>query len=372
MTAEEGLRVGQEVEVEVGKVAHGGHFVARHEGQVLFVRHALPGELVKAKITRTRKRHAFADAVTILRAAPERVVAPCKYAGPGGCGGCDFQHVELETQRAFKQQVIEEQLQRLAGIDLRVPVVAIPGDEAGLRWRTRMRYVELPDGGRGLRQYHSHQVVEIDDCLIARSDAREPTKGTVRETVTHDGVTHEFRVDGRGFWQVHRGAPTALVAAVIEGAQPKPGETCWDLYAGVGLFSAFMADAVGLDGLVVSVEQDATASRHARANLVGLPQVSVHCGSTRTVLARGLPAPDVVVLDPPRSGAGREVVDLVCAARPRIVVLVACDPAAFARDASYFNTHGYLLERAQGMDLFPMTHHVECVALLTRAGSDLR
>lgn len=74
----------------------------------------------------------------------------------------------------------------------------------------------------------------------------------------------------------------------------------------------------------------------------------------------------------PRSGAGREVVDLVCAARPRIVVLVACDPAAFARDASYFNTHGYLLERAQGMDLFPMTHHVECVALLTRAGSDLR
>ncbi|MEZ5160025.1 MAG: hypothetical protein R2709_04300 [Marmoricola sp.] len=181
------------------------------------------GELVKAKITRTRKRHAFADAVTILRAAPERVVAPCKYAGPGGCGGCDFQHVELETQRAFKQQVIEEQLQRLAGIDLRVPVVAIPGDGAGLRWRTRMRYVELPDGGRGLRQYHSHQVVEIDDCLIARSDAREPTKGTVRETVTHDDVKHEFRVDGRGFWQVHRGAPTALVAAVIEGAQPKPG-----------------------------------------------------------------------------------------------------------------------------------------------------
>ncbi|MEI2671525.1 MAG: hypothetical protein V9G13_10465 [Marmoricola sp.] len=160
---------------------------------------------------------------------------------------------------------------------------------------------------------------------------------------------HEFRVDGRGFWQVHRGAPTALVAAVMEGAQPKPGETCWDLYAGVGLFSAFMADAVGLDGLVVSVEQDATASRHARANLVGLPQVSVHGGSTRTVLARGLPAPDVVVLDPPRSGAGREVVDLVCAARPRIVVLVACDPAAFARDASYFK-HARLSPGASSRD----------------------
>lgn len=372
MTEQDGLRVGDRVELSVGKVAHGGHFVARHGGRVVFVRHTLPGERVIAEITKVSKRHAFADTVEILESAPQRVTPPCAYSGPGACGGCDFQHVSLETQRLLKEQVVEEQLQRLAELDLPVPVVAVPGDEAGLRWRTRMQYVALPNGKRGLRAHQSHRVIEIEDCLIARPDAREPGSGEVVETVVVDDRAHRFRVAGDGFWQVHPGAPATLVTEVLDALQPKPGETVWDLYGGVGLFSAFLADRVGSAGQVICVEQDRVAIANARQNLDGHPQARVVGGPTKQVLSRGLAAPDLVVLDPPRSGAGREVVELIAAAGPRSIAYVACDPAALARDLKLFSDRGYDVQWVHGFDLFPMTHHVECVALLTKTVSDLR
>lgn len=359
------LAVGDQAEVTIGKVAHGGHFVARHEGQVLFVRHALPGELVRARITRVSKRFAFADAIEIRQAAPERVTPPCQYAAPGGCGGCDFQHVSLPTQRSLKQQVIEEQLQRLAGLELEVPVQAVPGDEQGLRWRTRMKYVDLPNGRRGLRAHHSHDVVEIEDCLIARPDAHTSGGEVVTETVTAAGMTHQFRVSSDGFWQVHPGAPATLVAEVLAGLDLREGETAWDLYAGVGLFAAFLAERVGESGLVECVEQDRRAVAHARENLRHLPQARIHQSATGRALA-GLAAPQHVVLDPPRAGAGRQIVEQIAAAGPRSIAYVACDPAALARDLGYFSAVGYQVASVRGFDLFPMTHHVECIALLRR------
>lgn len=372
MSAQDALRVGDRVELAVGKVAHGGHFVARYDGRVIFVRHTLPGEQVVAEITKVSKRHAFADAVEVLESAAQRVTPPCVFSGPGACGGCDFQHVSLDTQRLLKQQVVEEQLQRLAGLDLQVPVVAVPGDESGLRWRTRMQYVALPNGKRGLRAHQSHRVIEIDDCLIARPDAREPGAAEVVETVVVDDRAHRFRVAGDGFWQVHPGAPSTLVSEVLDVLQPEAGETVWDLYGGVGLFSAFLADRVGPTGKVICIEQDRAAVANARHNLEGHSQTQVVAGSTKQVLARGLVAPDHVVLDPPRSGAGREVVELIAAAGPRAIAYVACDPASLARDLKLFADRGFVVSRIRGFDLFPMTHHVECVALLTKSASDLR
>lgn len=354
--------VGERYDVVVGPVAHGGHCVARvpdasGDGtRVVFVRHAVPGERVTVQITEGTEGDRFwrGDAVDVLEASPDRVTAPCRFAGPGLCGGCDFQHVSLPAQRRLKADVVREQLRRLAGLEVEVEVEAVPGDDAGLRWRTRQRYVTLPGGGRGMRKHHSHEVVEVDECLL------EAPTGPV--TAVHGT---EFDVADGGFWQVHPGAATALVDAVMEALAPRPGESALDLYAGVGLFSRFLRDAVGDDARVVAVEGYADAVRQALRNV---PGVVASAGDVAEVLRSAYDEPfDLVVLDPPRAGAKRAVVEQVADRRPRAVAYVACDPAALARDVAIFADHGYRLATLRAFDLFPMTHHVECVALLEPA-----
>jgi tRNA/tmRNA/rRNA uracil-C5-methylase (TrmA/RlmC/RlmD family) len=380
--------VGERFTVDVGPVAHGGHFVARlpaPDSRVVFVRHALPGERVVVEITEgtDHDRYWRGDAVVVESPSPERVEAPCPVAGPGLCGGCDFQHVAVPEQRRLKTEVVREQLVRLGRLDPDHPVVAglevepVPGDQDGLRWRTRVRYATAPDGRRGMRKHRSHDVVPVDDCLIARPDARQPDplepSDPVVEVVETDRGSHTFAVPADGFWQVHPGAPRALVETVLAFLDPRPGERVLDLYAGVGLFARFLADAVGPYGEVVAVEGAEAACLQARSNL-GLAAVDgpvepveVTWGRVGTVLAAAYDEPwDLVVLDPPREGAKREVVEQIVARTPRAVAYIACDPAALARDVATFAGHGYRLERLRAFDLFPMTHHVECVALLER------
>jgi tRNA/tmRNA/rRNA uracil-C5-methylase (TrmA/RlmC/RlmD family) len=384
-------RVGERFEAVVGPVAHGGHFVVRvpaaapgaadspdsldtsgptrDDMRVVFVRHALPGERVVVEITEGTDGDRFwrGDAVEVVEAAAERVPPPCPYAGPGKCGGCDFQHVAVPAQRSLKAAVLREQLTRLARLApgdpvLDTPVEQVPGDDDGLRWRTRQSFARTADGSRAMRLHRSHEVIPVEDCLIARTDAREPASGTVTETVTAAGVTKDFTVAADGFWQVHPGAPTTLVETVLTMLEPRPGERVLDLYAGVGLFAAFLADRVGPQGHVLAVEGDPRASGLSRGNV---PQAEVVAGDVAQVLATAEPSPvDLVVLDPPREGARRAVVEQVAARSPRAVAYVACDPAALARDTAIFAEHGYRLDALRAFDLFPMTHHFECVALL--------
>ncbi|MBS42073.1 MAG: tRNA/tmRNA/rRNA uracil-C5-methylase [Nocardioides sp.] len=352
--------VGERHEVEVGPVAHGGHCVARVDGRAVFVRHALPGERVVVEVTEGSEGDRFwrADAVEVLDASPDRVEPPCPYAGPGLCGGCDLQHVALDRQRALKADVVAEQLRRFAGLDVDVTVEAVPGDEGGLHWRTRQRYVDLPGGARGMRVHRSHDVVEVEECLLEARD--------LDDTSTHVVRGERFEVPEDGFWQVHPGAPEVLVDAVLAALDPQPGERVLDLYAGVGLFARFLRAAVGEQGHVLAVEGDRAAVAACRA---ALPDVEAVAGDVGAVLAEREPDPvDLVVLDPPRAGARRPVVEQVAVRRPRAVAYVACDPAALARDLSYFAGHGYRLTSLRAFDLFPMTHHVECVALLTATG----
>jgi tRNA/tmRNA/rRNA uracil-C5-methylase (TrmA/RlmC/RlmD family) len=415
-------RVGERFEVEVGPVAHGGHCVARlpePEARVVFVRHALPGERVVVEITEGTDGDRFwrGDAVRIDSASPERVAAPCPAAGPGLCGGCDFQHVAVPAQRDLKTAVVREQLVRLGRLaadsalvsGLRVEAVPVPGRaDDGLRWRTRQRYAALPDGRPAMRAHRSHDLVPLEDCLIAAEGARpadalveegapgrslveegaphralveegaphralveegapRPSRDPLTHEVTAAGRTHPFTVAADGFWQVHPEAPRVLVEAVLHLLAPQPGERALDLYAGVGLFARFVGEATG--ARVVAVEADRTACQHARGNLSALKQAVVECGPTDKVLRAGLDEPfDLVVLDPPREGAKRAVVERVVDRRPRAVAYVACDPAALGRDVAIFAEHGYELSAIRAFDLFPMTHHVECVALLERTG----
>ncbi len=392
--------MGERFEAEVGPVAHGGHCVARlpePESRVVFVRHALPGERVVLEITEGTDGDRFwrGDAVSVLTASPDRVAAPCPVSGPGLCGGWDFQHVAVPAQRSLKTTVVREQLVRLGRLDpdadlvagLQVEAVPVAGRrDDGLRWRTRQRYAALPDGRPAMRAHRSHHLVPLEDCLIAVDEARpdgaqrgqlaeegsqRPSRDLVEHTVTAAGQRHVFTAAADGFWQVHPDAPRVLVETVLELLGPQQGERALDLYAGVGLFARFVGELTG--ARVVSVEADRTACQHARANLAPLEAAVVECGPTDRVLREGFDEPfDLVVLDPPREGAKRGVVEQVVDRRPRAVAYVACDPAALGRDVAIFAEHGYAITAIRAFDLFPMTHHVECVALLEKTDSDLR
>ena len=382
----------------VGPVAHGGHCVARHEGRVVFVRHTLPGETVRAVVTDGAEGSSFwrADAVEVLAPSPDRVPPPCPWSGPGLCGGCDWQHVSVSAQRALKAEVVREQLSHLAHLDVAVDVEPVPGDVDGLGWRTRVTWAVAEDGSAGLRRHRSHEVVPVDSCRIAHplvdgagvTGRTWPGAGSVEVSASvatgdrlvlpdgrGDGVLTEvvgdraFRVTGGGFWQVHPGAAATLLAAVMDGLQPQPGDTALDLYGGVGLFAAQLAEVVGPTGRVTLVESDRVAVADARHNLAEFPAVRVERGRVDHVLRRlRTGRADLVVLDPPRSGAGRAVVDLVARqVRPRRVAYVACDPAALARDLTWFAERDYRLTGLRAFDIFPMTHHVECVAVLEPA-----
>ncbi len=364
----------------VGRVAHGGHWVARHEGRVVFVRHALEGEVVRVRITEVAKRFARGDAVEVRVASAHRVEPPCPVAG--ACGGCDLQHVDLAHQRELKRQVIAEQLTRLAGVGWDGTVEDC-GPGTGLGWRTRVRYVS--DGTSwGLRGHRSHAVVAVPPggCRIARPGLAEPgaevaagaageqllgvesSDGPVWADPAGDTVVRQ-RFAGRdhavhagGFWQVHPRAVDVLTAAVTEGLEPRSGETALDLYCGVGVFAGVLA-ARGVEVIGVEGSRDAVAL--ASGNV---PEARFVAGSVDRVLRRLPDAVDLIVLDPPRVGAGRAVVAGILSRRPRAVAYVACDPAALARDIAFAGEQGYRAASVRAFDLFPQTHHVECVALL--------
>ncbi len=390
--------------VDIGTVAHGGHCVARLDGQVVFVRHTLPGERVRIAITERSKRFLRADAVEVLEAAPDRVPAPCPYAGD--CGGCDFQHVSPAGQRRLLTAVVREQLDRLAHLSWEGEVEAVEPDDLG--WRTRVAFSVDDEGQAGLRRHRSHEVVPLEECLIAHpglprvldrrwdaesveaivsstgerllvTDATIPdeVESQVDGVVAVDGTVRggrgsltervhdiEMRVSGSGFWQVHPAAAVTLVDSVLAAAQVRSGDAVVDLYAGVGLFTSFLADAVGEQGTVMSVESDRQAARDARRNLHDRPQVRLVAATVEHALrSEQVGSADVVVLDPPRTGAKRAVAGIAALA-PRRVVYVACDPAALARDLAAFADLGYRLDTLRAFALFPMTHHVECVATL--------
>ena len=391
-----GESVGAVVEVEVGPVAHGGHFVARHEGQVVFVRHALPGERVRAQITEGAEGARFlrADAVEVLVASPDRVEPRCPHAQPGGCGGCDFQHVTLAAQRRLQAAVVVEQLHRLAKVDVEVQVEAVPGDDDGLGWRTRTRLAVDAEGRAGLRRHRSHDVVALEACPIAHPlvndsgvfDRTWPgitelqvavsvTSGerilladgtpSGRGRLTERAAGRDWRVSGAGFWQVHPGAADVLVEAVRSALEPRAGEHLLDLYAGVGLFAGALAEDLGREGRVDAVESDESALRDARRNLHDRATVRLSHARVEAWLRTSAPqACDLVVLDPPRTGGGKGVVERLARLRPRAIAYVACDPASLARDVGTFIGLGYELTGLRAFDLFPMTHHVECVAVL--------
>jgi tRNA/tmRNA/rRNA uracil-C5-methylase (TrmA/RlmC/RlmD family) len=436
------FRVGQEIEVEIADVAQGGWCVARPDGlPVMFVRHALPGERVTARVTEVTSKFARADAVRVLEASPDRVTAPCPSAHPGGCGGCDWQHASLPAQRALKAAVVEQQLRRLAGLDNAVTVEPLAGDgpgdgrTPGLGWRTRVQFAVDQGGVAGLRAHRSHRVVDVGDCLIAHRDIRalgvtdsdwsgatgvETAVGGLDAdenyalTVVEDAPDRRdsgpsgkgqprgrnrgnprggraprarrtlaagrpylveragdrlWQVSADGFWQVHPAAAGTLSQAVVEALAPAPGDTVLDLYCGAGLFAGVLAALVGPDGAVTGVESDPAAVKNARQNLADVPWASFRQADVAVAAGDpGLALSRLVVADPPRAGLAAQVISFLNGdSQAERFAYVSCDPATLARDLALLIAGGWSLDQLRAFDAFPMTHHVECVATLTRS-----
>ena len=405
--------VGDVLELETGAAAAGGACVARApDGRVVFVRHALPGERVRARVTQAVTKYLRADAVEVLEASPDRVEPPCPYARPGRCGGCDWQHAGLGRQRELKAGLVAEQLRRIAGVEREVVVEEVPGAADGLGWRTRVSFAVTHDGRAGLHRHRSHDLELVDRCLIAapgveqvgaerlrwyaaagvevattaEGDQRvvsvrrggrgrprlpEVDAGAVVDglpvTAPH-GLRHRvlgrrYEVAAGGFWQVHVGAATTLATAVLEALDAQPGEAVVDLYAGVGLFAALLGEAVGPQGSVIAVESDPRACADAARNTADLDHVQVRTATVDPHAVGRLGTPDLVVLDPPRAGAGQDVAAALAGLRPRRLAYVSCEAASFARDARVLLDAGWTMPSLRVFDLYPMTEHVELLAV---------
>jgi tRNA/tmRNA/rRNA uracil-C5-methylase (TrmA/RlmC/RlmD family) len=391
--------------VRLERPATGGAVGRLDDGRVVFVRHGLPGELVRVAITESTSKFSRGDAVEVLEASPDRVVPPCRYAQPGGCGGCDLQDASPAGQISWKTSLVAEHLRRIAGVEYEFSVTQPASDPQGSR--TRLRCAVDDDGKLALRVARSHDLIALDACWISNRTfapafaaswhgaeevelraigdgepfavvRRLTPRGTMHELCslrgeplepsTHSRVDvrgHVFTIGPRSFWQSHRDAPTLLLDTVLELAGARVDDHVTDLFSGVGLFSVPLAKVVGPRGRVTAVESSPYAVRDARLNAEGLRNIkvrewSVTPRSVNDAVAKG----DVVVLDPPRGGLAKGVAETLVRRRPRRLVYVSCDAATFARDLKILLSGGFALGELRVFDLFPMTEHVELVASL--------
>lgn len=403
-----GEYTGQFVELEISNVAHGGIFVARHEGRVIFVSDTIPGETVRAVITDDSKAKFWrADTVDVLVASEHRqehvwTAASIEREPSTRAGGAEFGHVSPGHQRELKRRVLDDALQRMAGLTTGVSVEAIDGNADGTGWRTRVRLHVAEDGTVGPFAARSHRVIPVTDVPLATSgiveaaslgtrvdrsagthiDLVETSSGETlvfSEKATSRAITEsvgarQFQLDARGFWQVHKDAARSLTSAVqaaIDSALFDTKAPNLDLYGGVGLLAAAVGDKFGETTRITTVEGDAAATGFAARNLAEWSGAEAVTARVDRYLSRLLPekrrfSSATVVLDPPRSGAGKHVVNQIAELAPSQVIYVACDPIALARDVAQFAARGYRLAGIRAFDLFPNTHHVEAVASFVR------
>lgn len=408
--------------------AAGGAAAARTEDGVVFVDGALPGETVEVELTQVKKRFARARVTSVLEPSERRVPDRLAAFGAAGVGGVEFASVDLAYSRRLKAEAARQQLERIGGIEWDLQVDSLPREAdggSGMDWRTRVQLAVGPDGQPGLRAGGSHRVVPVSriplavqglndlglhrqtlpglsrlelvasaggGAIIAVGQPKEAVLGRLREIaaaqpgawsvllrtegkrnrgrpappqvlagtgrVREEVRGQRFGLDADGFWQVHVDAADVLSAKVLEFAG-RP-DSALDLYCGAGLFSVFLAKA---GAKVTGIEGSQAAIQSARANAEGLP-AKFEVG--RIEKLGMLPPADTIVLDPPRAGAGEDVVNMIGASAAGRVVYVSCDAGTFARDAKGLLDCGFALENLEGWDAFPLTKHTEFTAVFTR------
>ena len=395
------------IEIELTGFAAGGKAVGRApDGRVTFVEYAIPGERVLAEIT--AETASFVEATTIEVREPSelRVEPRCQYFGR--CGGCQLQHVTYGEQLRLKTGIVREQLRRIG----RFEDAAIDGvlrEMIGMAdpwaYRNHMRFTVRRDGEVGFMEHGSHRFLRIDHCEIALpaanrvlQDAQGRTMQTRALTVragehsdellvqpklrwrphrrgrTRSGQPHyhellrgaRYRVSSPAFFQVNSRQAERLIELVVARARVVQPRLVADAYSGVGTFAVALAQVVPD---VVTIEASAAAGDDAEVNLAPYDNVRRIVGTVEEQLPALDPAPDVVVVDPPRAGLDVSVIDAIVESRVRRLVYVSCDPATLARDLRRLADGGMELSEVQPIDMFPHTQHIECISTLDRATS---
>jgi len=405
-------------EIELTTMAHGGAALGRHNGRAIFVPYTLPGERALVRVTQDKTRFAFAEALEIITPSPARVASPCPHFGPGRCGGCHWQHINYASQLEHKRQIVVDQLERIGKF---VAPEVLPTHPSPILYgyRSHMTFALAENGLPGLWSDDNSHVVPIDEChilspalaeiypklaLFAPDIARirlqvgsDPADRTVILDVDGDGapevevdlpisvnlitgdnepvnligsphVTYQilhrvFRVTAGGFFQANLPMTEVLVKEVMSQLGLSGAETVLDLYSGVGMLTAFVAEQCGH---VTSVESYPPAVTDAEFNLMDLSNIDIIEGSVEAVLADLDSSYDCAVVDPPHAGLGMETLDHLLRLAPPRIVYVSHDPATLARDAQRLVRGGYRLRSAQPLDMSPQTSHIDVVATLER------
>jgi 23S rRNA (uracil1939-C5)-methyltransferase len=394
--------------LELTGFAHGGYAIGRApDGRVVFVSYGIPGERVVAEVTAEAPSYIEATTVAVLDASPHRVTPPCRYFGAGAgqqCGGCQLQHIEYSEQLRLKTEVVREQLRRI-GRFAEPPVLemlGMTGPGGPWAYRNHMRFTVRRDGDVGFMQRGTHRFLKIDECLLAlpvvnkalttmqgrTSGTRQASvrvgertgdllvqpalhwrPGRTRRLQSGQPFLHEellglrYRVSAPAFFQVNTRQAEALVALALDKLIEHGPRVVVDAYSGVGTFAALLAPEVDR---VITIEAQAAADDDASANLREFSNVTRLVGDVATVLPGLDPSPDALVIDPPRAGVTRAVLDGIVASTARRVVYVSCEPATLARDLRILVDAGFELLEVQPVDMFPQTQHIECVAILDR------
>ncbi len=388
------LQPGQILEVTAEKLAVGGHAVCRHQGMVVFVPFAAPGDRLRVEVTEVDKRFAKGRIQEILQPSPHRRPARCRHFGD--CGGCQFQHIDYAEQTAQKGEFVRDALRRIGGIDWQRPIPVHAGPEWGYRSRTALKVWRHK---LGFHRAFSNETVDAEECPVLVPELeralpavraalgrvprdQEPHQidgacgvgepvfapdlpGMRKDLVEHQVLGFSFLIEPESFFQQNRHLTPDLVQHAIDGLD---GGLCYDLYAGVGLFSLPLSRQCGR---VVAVEDERRAVLLGRVNArnAGADQVEYVRLSVEAFLGqRELERPDVVVMDPPRLGAKPAIPGLL-ALRPERLVYVSCDPGTLARDLKDLCGGGYRLDAVAAFDMFPQTWHVEAVAKLALGGT---
>ena len=387
------LAIGDIITLNVGNIANGGHFIGRHNDQIVFVRHGLSGERANVKITAVNSKFAFGDAIEIIKKSRDRVNAPCKYAHPEGCGGCDFQHIDPIAQLNLKKIVIQDQFKRIAKIEIN-PEIISKDSLKGLNWRTRLNLAISENKKLGLRAHKSNKIIEIDECLIAVEGINKSeifnekweNEDNIKISYSSDNDMNisqlgknisgpdklnevvddnKYYISPKSFWQSHKNAPEFILEQVLKFANIKEGERVCDLYGGVGLFTLPISKILGENGEVHLIEVNRVCIDDATELFADIKNIFIHHGTVEQKLG-SIKKINTIILDPPRNGVSKQVINQMIEKKPQTIIYVSCNPSTLARDTKILTDNNYTLTNIVGLDLFPMTHHVECVASFTK------
>ena len=376
-----------------------GEAMADFDGYNVFVAGGIPGERVVAEVVKVHRKYVSAKVVDVLEASPDRVEPPCPYYGE--CTGCQWQHLSYDAQLKTKHEKVTDALQRVGELaDPPVSEVRPSPDQLG--YRNHARFTINRDGALGFINRETRQFVRIDKCLLMHQGVNdlleelqdhcgETTQLSIRagkysgdfliqpylvhpeigvltgqKRYTESVAGQDFLVSSPSFFQVNVEQAAAAADVVRDRLHLTAADVLLDAYTGVGTFAILLAPSVKR---VIAVEESSAAVADAKQNAGDLQNLEFVLGRTEDVL-RNLPVkPDVVVLDPPRSGCQPRALESLIEMAPSRVAYVSCDAETLGRDLKILCQGGYRLDEVAPLDMFPQTHHVECVALLSRGES---